>query len=122
MAPSEAPSEAGAVALDVLLRRIADEIDDAHRLGSGLEGRLGAALPSSARFDPALSGALQSLDRLNQTTAELAAVVGRLSGEAGRAPVDAAALTAPVTLRDLAGRLRGGACEPAPSGGEVDLF
>lgn len=120
----EAPTSHATEGLDVFLKRVADEIEAAHRLGAALEDRLGTALPAAAWADHGLTEALQSLDHLNQTTAELASIVGRLAVEvADGTPVDAAALTADVTLRDVARRLHGGSPGPqSEANGEVELF
>lgn len=110
-----------AIALPVLLRRIAAELDDAAQvcrraedLTAGLASEGGAALE---RLSP-----LQSLDELTQRLANLSALLDQAAGQAsGGWTLDMTPLLKEVRLGQLAARLNGDAA-PAAASGEAEFF
>ena len=110
-----------AVALPVLMRRVAAELDDAAQACRRAEG-LAAGLASQGGAAPERLAPLQALDELTQRLAGLAALLDRA---AGQVPADCAlampALLETVRLDRLAARLKG---EPAPAAaaGEAEFF
>lgn len=117
--PAEEP------ALDVLLSRLAGELDGLARIAAALDADIGRL---AARPDPAaLRRRMQDLDLLRQMASDLAIVqrhVAELMPVGLALPVDAA--LARLQLGDVAARLRGvgaqSATTAAAGDGTVDLF
>jgi hypothetical protein len=115
-------------ALDVLLARLAGELEGLARIAAALDADIGSL---AARPDPAaLRRRMQDLDLLRQMASDLAIVqrhVAELMPVGLALPVDAALDR--LQLGEVAARLRGGsvrgaqpAATPAGSDGTVDLF
>jgi hypothetical protein len=117
---------AGDAALDVLLARLAGELEGLARIAAALDADIGAL---AARPDPAaLRRRMQDLDLLRQMASDLALVqrhVAELMPAGLALPVEAALDR--LQLGDVAMRLRIGGMDPGrsatvPRDGGVDLF
>jgi hypothetical protein len=117
------PSQAADPAVDVLLARLAVELEGLARIAAALDADIGAL---AARPDPAgLRRRMQDLDLLRQMASDLAVVqrhVAELMPAGLALPV--AETLGRLQLGALASRLRSGAQPPGPGSGEggVDLF
>jgi hypothetical protein len=110
---------------ETLLLRVSEELAGCVCLLSTIETEVAVLLAASPRSSPASVAALQQIDLLAQTLADLALCLDGL----GRSPLPAPgrpdwaeAALHPLRLEDLRARLAGLAAAPAPAGAAVDLF
>ncbi len=106
---------------DAILSRVTAELRQCHAMLHGVETAVApilGAVPTAGN-----SHALQDIDRLGQTLADLATCLDALGAALCNAPaIDARALLGAVRLDDLAQRLRGRSVPPAPVDARVALF
>lgn len=106
---------------DAILRRIGGELAQCQAMLHGLEQAVGPHLAGPLAADT--SRALQDIDRLGQTLADLTTCLDLLAGELeGAAGIDARHLWGAMRLDDLARRLGGRPVPPAPPDARVALF
>lgn len=104
-----------------LLHRIAAELAHCQSMLHRLEVAIGPQMARSLTADD--SRALQDIDRLSQTLADLATCLVVLGADIDGAPaIDARGMLAAMRLDDLAQRLGGRVATAAPADARVALF
>lgn len=106
---------------DAILQRMVAELAKCQTMLHGVETVVGPLV--AARVTSASSHALQDIDRLGQTLADLATCLGVLAANLdGSSEIDARQILQAMRLDDLAQRLAGRAVVPTPTDARVALF